>query len=214
MGRPLAPAYAPTRPEIPMARALKAVPAPGGATASAPSHLTSSLITPQQSSHHSLLGPALAVRLAPPLEPATFVTWVQEQLAQESSLKTSDEVGVLEQKLVRALRDRNTAQALTLASVIVYQCPEHEVARRIKTRCAQQQRGATLAFPRSDAIPRMRLPWTELEGRNLPGRAAFLLSCLDGASTVEQIIDVSAMPVLLAYETLDMLVRDGIVELT
>jgi hypothetical protein len=120
----------------------------------------------------------------------------------------------LEDQLVEALREHDAARALTVASVIVYERPDHEVARRMKTRCAQHLRGATLVFPRLDAIPRMRVVWHELGGRNLPRRAIFMLACIDGVSTVEQIVDISAMSPLMAYDTLDLLVQGGIVELT
>jgi hypothetical protein len=155
---------------------------------------------------------SVQLRVAPAREPASFVAWAQEQVSHEAA--PSDEVRQLEQQLVTALRNRDAAQALTAASVLVYECPDHEVARRIKVRCAQQLRGATRAMPRPEAIPRMRIPWHELGGRNLAQRAAFLLSCIDGVSTVEQLIDVSAFSPLVAYDILDVLVRDGIVELT
>jgi hypothetical protein len=60
----------------------------------------------------------------------------------------------------------------------------------------------------------MRLAWHELAGRNLSHKAAYMLSCVDGFLTVEQLMDVSAMAPLAAYDTLDNLVRDGIIELT
>jgi hypothetical protein len=145
-------------------------------------------------------------------EPTTFLKWAEDQVAPEAA--PSEEVRVHEEQLVTALRNRDPAQALTAASVLVYKYPGHEVARRIKARCAHQlQRGATRAFPRGDSIPRMVVAWHELGDRPLSRSAAFMLSCIDGVSSVEQLIDVSAMPPLAAYDTLDLLVQDGIVEL-
>jgi hypothetical protein len=157
---------------------------------------------------------SVRLRVAPSRESATFLAWAQEQVTSTDHVPVSDEVRLLENRLISALRARDGAQALLLASAIVYSCPEHAVAKRIKARCAQQVRGATLAFPRHDAIPRMRLAWHEMAGRNLSRRAAFMLSCVDGFLTVEQLMDVSAMEPLVAYDTLDNLVRDGIIELT
>jgi hypothetical protein len=154
------------------------------------------------------------LRIAPRRESANFVAWAQEQITATDHVVVSEEVRLLENRLIAALSAHDLAQALMLANAIVYQHANHEVAKRIKARCSQQLRGAPLAFPRHDAIPRMRVPWHELAGRNLSRRAAFMLSCVDGVSTVEQLIDVSALAPLLAYDTLDNLLRDGIIELT
>jgi hypothetical protein len=158
-------------------------------------------------------GSSVRLRVAPARESATFLAWAQEQVVS-SPMEVSEEVRRLENQLISALRARDHAQALLLASTLVYANPQHEVARRIKARCAQNLRGATKAFPRHDAIPRMRLAWYEMEGRNLSQRAAYILSCVDGFLSVEQLIDVSAMSPLVAYDLLDNLVRDGIIELT
>lgn len=156
---------------------------------------------------------SVRLRIAPLREAPSFLEWAREQV-EHGETPTSPAIQALEEKLIDALRAHDSAQALTVASVLVYECPDHAVARHIKARCAAQLRGLTRAFPRHDAIPRMRLAWHELEERNLSHRAAFMLSCIDGFSTVEQLMDISAMPPLVAYDTLDILVRDGIVELT
>jgi hypothetical protein len=157
---------------------------------------------------------SIRLRIAPSRESATFLAWAQEQVTSTDAKVVSEEVRLLENRLISALRSRDVALALILSSSLVYQCPDHEVGKRIKARCAHQVRGATRAFPRHDAIPRMRLAWSDMVGRNLSRRAAFMLSCVDGHLTVEQLIDVSAMEPLVAYDTLDNLVRDGIIELT
>ncbi len=157
---------------------------------------------------------SIRLRLAPVRDSSTFLAWAQEQVTSTTVQPVSEEVRLLENQLISALRGRDHAQALMIASALVYAHPEHEVGKRIKARCAQNLRGATLAFPRHDAVPRMRMAWYEMAGRNLSHRAAFMLSCVDGFLTVEQLIDVSAMAPLVAYDVLDNLVRDGILELT
>lgn len=154
------------------------------------------------------------IRIEPRRDATNFAAWVHEQITSTDHAVVSEEVRALEHRLIAALSARDSAQALVIASAIVYQHPDHQVARRIKARCAQRVRGVTAAFPRHDAIPRMRVAWYELSGRNLSRSAAFMLSCIDGFLTVDQLIDVSAMAPLLAYDTLDTLVRDGIIELT
>ena len=127
----------------------------------------------------------------------------------------SEDVAELEVLLVRAMRARNGAAALVLASRLAYVDPEHEVAQRIKSRCTQRigaQR--TREFPRPDAVPRMVVTWHELKQRPLTREAAYLLTCIDGKATVEEIVDTSALPLLVAYEAFDGLVNDGMVALS
>ncbi len=64
-----------------------------------------------------------------------------------------------------------------------------------------------------DHIPRIALHSSALTGLALDHRAGFLLSCVDGGSTVEEIIDVSAMPRLDAVRILYELVQDGVIEM-
>ena len=120
-----------------------------------------------------------------------------------------------EDRLLAAIRSRDLPNALILASVLVYMDPGNAIARRIKDRCAKQLDSArTRSFPRHDAIPRQRVPWSELSRRTLSRSEAYLLWCIDGRSTVEDIIDASAMPPLVAFETLDALLREGLIDLT
>jgi hypothetical protein len=129
--------------------------------------------------------------------------------------KTPEGVRRTEERLLSAIKTSDLPNALTLASVLVYMDPSHAIAQRIKKRCANQMDSArTRAFPRHDAIPRQCIPWSELRRRTLSRSEAFLLWCIDGRSTVEQVIDTSAMSPLVAFETLDDLIREGIVDLS
>ena len=51
-----------------------------------------------------------------------------------------------------------------------------------------------------------------LRSRALDPRLAFLLSLLDGASTVDDVIDMSTMPALEAVRALHELMQEGVVE--
>jgi hypothetical protein len=158
-------------------------------------------------------GSSVRLRLAPTGEPRSFTAWAQESLSDDSTAPVSEEVRKLEHQLVAALGARNGPQAMLVASTMVYRWPEHAAARRIKDRCAKHLRDTTIVFPRPDAIPRMRVAWHELAGRNLSRLAAYMLSCIDGSLRVEQVVDISAMSPLIAYETLDALAQEGIIEL-
>jgi hypothetical protein len=118
----------------------------------------------------------------------------------------------LEARLLRALEQRKLPEALMVASSLVYLYPAHDVARRLKERCADQMdsKGAPEFAPRH-AVPSMRLSWNELRDRTLSREAAYVLSCVDGATTIEALIDMSALQPLAAYEALDALTCEGIV---
>ena len=64
-----------------------------------------------------------------------------------------------------------------------------------------------------DHIPRLAMQRSALTGLTLDHRAGFLLSCVDGGSTLEEIIDVSAMPRLEAVRLLYELVQEGVIEM-
>lgn len=66
----------------------------------------------------------------------------------------------------------------------------------------------------ADHVPRLAVNGGALTGLALDHRAGFLLSCVDGGSTVEEIIDVSAMPRLEAVRVLYELLQEGIIEMT
>jgi hypothetical protein len=136
--------------------------------------------------------------------------WVEEQAAPQPAERMR-----LEVNLVRALHEHDAAAALMLANVLVYADPAHDIARRIKERCAQQiATRCTLEFPKPNAVPRMLVPWSEIGSCALSRQEAFVLSCIDGRLTVEHVIDATAMPLLVAYEALEALVQRGIVELS
>jgi hypothetical protein len=63
------------------------------------------------------------------------------------------------------------------------------------------------------ATPRLCLPPEELHAAELDHREYFLISMLDGATTIESLIDVCGMPTEEAIALLDGLVRRGILEL-
>jgi hypothetical protein len=64
-----------------------------------------------------------------------------------------------------------------------------------------------------DRVPVMVAPFDELEARSVDHRAGFLLSQVDGATSLETILDVSGMPPLDALRIVRELVRRGILAL-
>ena len=64
-----------------------------------------------------------------------------------------------------------------------------------------------------DHVPRLAMQRSALTGLALDHRTGFLLSCVDGVSTLEEIIDVSAMPRLDAVRMIYELVQEGVIEM-
>ena len=158
-------------------------------------------------------GSGIRVRVAPAVDAAAMAALAVDYDTSSPSSTSPDDVCRLEERLLAAVKAGDLAAALTLASVIVYADPAHEVARSIKERCATQAAGtASQPFPRQDAVPRQRVAWSELTRRALSRNEAFVLSRIDGRSTVAELVDVSGMAPLAAFATLDRLVRDGIID--
>jgi len=146
---------------------------------------------------------------SPPSE--KLLSWVEEQ-----KTPPRDDFAVeLEQRLCHALVTGNGPAALINASALAYTEPEHGVARRIKERSIPPVAAAksTREVPKPDAVPVRILNWSELRGRSLSRDALYLLSCIDGAPTVEWAIDASSLSVRAAYVALDQLLEAGVVYL-
>ena len=130
----------------------------------------------------------------------------------ESAKGAPPERAVLEGRLLRAVQASCNGAALMLASSLAYLDPEDEVARRIKARCAElEESPRAREFPRRKAIPRMHLGWNGVKEEMVSCQAAYMLTFIDGQSTVEVLVDASGLPPLTAYEAIDSLIGAGIV---
>ncbi|MFI5308794.1 MAG: hypothetical protein ACHQ53_15665 [Polyangiales bacterium] len=102
--------------------------------------------------------------------------------------------------------------ALRFAELILGREPHNEQAKR----CAENCRKRLLSLysskiGRLDAVPVPALGDAELRWLGLDHRSGFLLSRVDGVSTVEEVLDVCGMPRLEALKTLvDLLDRGAI----
>jgi hypothetical protein len=74
-------------------------------------------------------------------------------------------------------------------------------------------RRPTRELPPLDAVPRRLVEWDDLRGRNLSREQAYILALIDGFSTLEAVVDASAISPRAAYEALADLVREEIVGL-
>lgn len=102
--------------------------------------------------------------------------------------------------------------ALRFAELILGRAPGNEQARRCADNCRRRLLGLySSKIGNLEAVPMPALSETELRWLGLDHRSAFLLSRVDGTSTVDDILDVCGMPRLEALKTLvDLLDRGAI----
>jgi len=100
---------------------------------------------------------------------------------------------------------------------------ESGVRERLTTRrdvpAARAGRESTAKCPtrelaRLDAVPHRLLEWDALRGRDLSREKIYILTLIDGCSTLEAVIDASAISPRAAQDALEELVREEIVGLS
>lgn len=116
------------------------------------------------------------------------------------------------------LRDRYAVGDFTgaheIAETILASDPHNEEALRFRESCRDVLTQMYMARLGSKArVPKLAIPTAELQWQSLDHRSGFLLSCIDGRLTIEEILDVSGMPSLDALRILYMLLQQRIIEL-
>ena len=104
------------------------------------------------------------------------------------------------------------AGALTMADLILAAQPDNLLAREFRTNCrvALEDVYAFRLEP-LDRVPVIAMLPEQTGNRAIDGRTGFLLSLINGASTLEAILDVCALPRLDALRILHDLVQRGTV---
>jgi hypothetical protein len=104
------------------------------------------------------------------------------------------------------------AGALTMADLILAAQPDNLLAREFRTNCrvALEDVYAFRLGP-LDRVPVIAMLPEQTGNRAIDGRTGFLLSLINGASTLEAILDVCALPRLDALRILHDLVQRGTV---
>lgn len=104
------------------------------------------------------------------------------------------------------------AGAITLADLVLAEVPESLVALECRSKSSTALEGiyASRLGPMS-RLPMVIMARTEIDCLTIDHRAGFLLSLVDGASTLEAILDVCGMPRLDALRILQELVQRGAV---
>jgi hypothetical protein len=104
--------------------------------------------------------------------------------------------------------------ALVVAESLLETDPHNEDARRYAQSCREilTQMYAARLGP-MDQVVSVTVPADQITWLSLDHRAGFMLSLIDGISTVEEILDISGMPRLDALRILYTLVQQSVVTL-
>jgi len=133
------------------------------------------------------------------------MSFVEETLCSEAT--NADE-----KNMERSILVGDYDGALVLASVLVYRDSNNWRARRVKTWCAQMSKAKeSSAQATPSAVLSMAVQWDILADYPLTREQAFVLSLVDGVSTVSDVIDASALARPLAQMTLDSLLAARLV---
>lgn len=104
--------------------------------------------------------------------------------------------------------------ALVVAEGILEGAPEHEEARRCHERCVEVLSHMYLArLGAPTQVVRVALPSDQIRWLSLDHRAGFLLSLIDGSSTIEELLDISGMTPLDALRILHGLFDQRVIAL-
>jgi hypothetical protein len=102
--------------------------------------------------------------------------------------------------------------ALVLAEALLDERPDDEAARRYADRCNEMLRQMYRSrIGDGSQVLRVAVSNEELRSLSLDHRAGFLLSCVDGYSSIDEVLDVSGMPELDALRILYELIQADII---
>jgi hypothetical protein len=112
----------------------------------------------------------------------------------------------------RLHRDGQHEEALFLLTHLLELAPLHPEATKLSSECRQAlERQCLSAIGSESAILVAAVSAEELKRFALDNVSGFLLSRMDGATTVENLLDISGLPRLLALRHLRSLLERGIV---
>jgi len=108
----------------------------------------------------------------------------------------------------------NFTGALVLAEGLLVSDPAHTIARQTADRCRAQLGEKYLSsLGDRSAIPRVVISQEEMRWLTLDHRAGFLLSFIDGSTTIGEVLDGSAMSELEALRIMFELRQQGAIEI-
>jgi len=103
--------------------------------------------------------------------------------------------------------------ALLAAELILGRQPDHPEAARYAALCrVRLDHLYSARLGGTGAVPRLNLPASEVRWLGLDHRAGFLLSLIDGEHSIDELLDIAAMPRLAVLKTLIELLDAGTIE--
>jgi hypothetical protein len=106
------------------------------------------------------------------------------------------------------------AGALAIVEDLLRRAPSHAPARELAAECERVLvEKYSAALGRLDRVPKLAVPLDRLVSLALDHRAGFLISFVDGLSTVAAIVDMSGMPPSEVLHTLLDLKEQGVISL-
>jgi hypothetical protein len=116
------------------------------------------------------------------------------------------------------VRDRYEAGdysgALVIAEGLLEENPDHIAALGYAESCREMLRQMYQSrIGEGGLIPRVMIDSEQIRWMSLDHRSGFLLSCIDGVSSIDEILDVSGMPPLDALRIIYELLQEGAIQL-
>ena len=146
--------------------------------------------------------------VVPDYDPEAFAR--DSEVKQRAALPVTGESTIDEAR--RLLQQGAPEEALFLVARLLEHSPFHSEATALLKECRDAlERECLSAIGSPSAILVVALRPDELRGFALDSASGFLLSLLDGATTVETLVDLSGLPRLLALRHLRGLVARGLV---
>jgi hypothetical protein len=117
-------------------------------------------------------------------------------------------------QVTRQIDAGDYATALALAERALEQAPEDQAARRYVELCRKMLGRLYLgALGQRGHVPRVAVPASRLPELALDRWAAFVISRVDGESTIEDILDIAGLPRLDTLRILYELVQEGVLSI-
>jgi hypothetical protein len=118
-------------------------------------------------------------------------------------------------ELAQLLADEDFATGLVVADEMLAADGADRDAKEAKTRCLQElERIYECRLGSLAQIPVLAVTMKELPNLAIDNRSAFIVSLVDGISTLDMVLDMSGMPRLEALRVLYELTKNGIVTMS
>lgn len=130
------------------------------------------------------------------------------------ALPAPDELDPVLQPVEERFSVGDYSGALVLAEGLLEEHADHPQILRYVESCQDMLRQMYMSkLGDGSDIPRLAMESAQLRRLTLDHRAGFLLSCIDGSCSIDEVLDVAMMPPLEAVRTLYELVLEGVVEI-